>query len=76
MDLKKIMNKDSYQIYKSCVKRLKKNKEKMFKICQKYIETSDDNLMPDFEFYASEIYEDSQNIRVLLIAYGIDEYYE
>lgn len=71
--LKEIMNKDSYSIYKTLKKDIKKNKKKLLKLCKKYTETEDDNLLIDIEFYSNQLVDDLQDKTLLLCAYNYEE---
>ena len=36
--------------------------KKLNKVCKKFIETQNINLMPDFEYYGNKIFNDNQNL--------------
>lgn len=71
--IKEIMNKDSYKIYKRLEKDINKNKPKLVKLCKEYAETQNDDLLIDIDYYGELVYQDKQDLLLLLIAYGFDE---
>lgn len=71
--IKDIMNESSYRIYKTLKKDLNKNKPKLVKLCKEYAETQNNDLLIDIDYYQELVYQDSQDLLLLLIAYGIDE---
>lgn len=68
-----IMNKDTRKIYKRLEKDLSKNKPKLIEVCKKYIESENDNLLPDIEYLCNRVYEDSQDRLLILIATNEEE---
>ena len=40
---------------------------------QKYIDTRNDDLLPDLEYYSSRLYDDNQQLLIIRMACGIDE---
>lgn len=71
--IKDIMNKDSYKIYKRLEKDINKNKPKLVELCKEYAETQNDDLLIDIDYYGELVYQDKQDLLLLLIAYGFDE---
>lgn len=69
--LKEAFNKDAYKIYSRLNKDTKKNKKKLLNLCKKYVETEDDDLLIDIEYYADTIFDDIQDMMLIHIASGV-----
>ena len=54
--------KEVEKIQNTLNKDIKKDMKKLTKVCKKFIETQNINLMPDFEYYGSKIFDDSQQL--------------
>lgn len=68
------MNKDTRKIYKKLEKDLSKNKPKLVKLCEEYVKTQNNDLLPDISYFTERVFEDEQDLLLVLIATGEDKY--
>lgn len=62
------MNKYTKRIYKRLNKDLDKNRKKLVEICEKYIATQNDILLPDIEYFSQLVWNDTQDLLLINIA--------
>lgn len=62
--------KDARKVYKKLTKENEKNKKKLLKLCKKYVETEDDNLLIDIEYYSDLMIDDIGDLLLIEMCGG------
>lgn len=62
--------KDARKVYKKLTKDNEKNKKKLLKLCKKYVETEDDNLLIDIEYYSDLMIDDIGDLLLIEMCGG------
>ena len=62
--------KDAIKVHKKLTKENEKNKKKLLKLCKKYVETEDDNLLFDIEYYSDLMIDDIGDLLLIEMCGG------
>lgn len=62
--------KDAIKVHKKLTKENEKNKKKLLKLCEKYIETEDDDLLFDIEYYSDLMIDDIADLNLIEMCGG------
>ena len=62
--------KDAIKVHKKLTKESEKNKKKLLKLCEKYIETEDDDLLFDIEYYSDLMIDDIADLNLIEMCGG------
>ena len=72
VNIEELMNKETKKIYKKLKKDIIKNKKQLKKYINKWLETEDTKYLVDIEYFATEIFDDEQDITLIEIALGVE----